>query len=111
MDISFKATNLELTEALKNYATEKIVSLEKYYAGIVRARVDLERTTKHHHKGGALWCAVANVQAPGHLFRAEAEAEDIYAAIDRLKDELKNELQAAKKKHSALILRQERRSR
>ncbi len=101
MDITLKATNLELTEALRAYAEEKISSLEKYYPEVMRARVELERTTRHHHKGGDLWRAEANVQAPKHLFRAEAEAQDIYAAIDALKDELKDELHRWKEKHSA----------
>ncbi len=111
MDIVFKGTNLELTDALKTYAQEKISGLEKYYPDVLRARVELERTTRHHHKGGDLWRAEANLQAPKHLFRAEAEAQDIYAAVDALKDELKHELRRWKEKNSGTNVRKSRNSR
>ena len=100
MDISIKASNLELTEALKGYVMEKIEALEKYAPVILRARIEVSRTTNHHHKGGSLWRAEANLKASKHLFRASASAADIYAAIDQLKDELKHELRSWKEKQT-----------
>ncbi|OGL87373.1 ribosomal subunit interface protein [Candidatus Uhrbacteria bacterium RIFCSPLOWO2_02_FULL_48_12] len=107
MVVDIKGTNLELTPALKKYATEKIASLVKFYPGLIQARIELERTTKHHHKG-EVWRAESNISGPQHLFRAEAMANDIYAAIDAMKDELKRELQALKEKRARFVRRARR---
>lgn len=95
---------MDLTPALKQYVEDKLISLTKYYSGLTQVRVELERTTKHHHKGG-VWRAEANISGPQHLFRVEAVANDIYAAIDEMKDELKRELKALKEKRARLVRR------
>ncbi|KKU48194.1 ribosomal subunit interface protein [Candidatus Uhrbacteria bacterium RIFCSPLOWO2_12_FULL_46_10] len=102
MVISIKGTNLDLTPALKRYAEQKILSLAKFFPGLTHARVELERTTKHHHKGD-VWRAEANLHGPKHLFRAEAVSTDIYAAVDAVKDELKRELHGLKEKRSISV--------
>lgn len=98
MIINIKGTNLELTPALRRYAEEKVVALTKFFSDLTQARIELERTTKRHHKG-KVWRAEANLLGPRHLFRAEAVGSDIYTAIDSLKDELKRELRAYKEKN------------
>ena len=107
MTTSIKGTNIVLTVALKKYVNEKIFSLVRFFFGVTQARVELERTTKHHHKG-EVWRAEANLYGPQHLFRAEATATDIYAAIDLMKDELKREFRTLKEKR-AISVRQARR--
>lgn len=102
MTVTIKGTNLELTPALKQYAAEKVLSLGKFFPGLTIARLELERTTRHHHKG-EVWRAEGNLHGPHHLFRAEAEAADIYAAVDRMKDELKRELHASKEKRRTQV--------
>ena len=108
MTVTIKGTNLELTPALKQYATEKVLALLKFFPTVTIARLELERTSRHHHKG-EVWRAEANLHAPHHLFRAEACATDIYAAVDGMKDELKRELKNLKDKKSGAV-RQARRT-
>ena len=107
MNIIIKGTNLELTEAIKNYANLKIFSVEKFYPGIISIKIELERTTRHHQKG-ALWRAEANAIVPRRLIRAEATDKDLYAAIDAVKDELKREFRAIRAKTRTKRLRQSR---
>ena len=102
METSIKATDLELTPALKKYAQDKINSLVKFLPGLTHAWVELQRTTKHHHKG-EVWRAEANLHAPQHLIRAEAKATDIYAAIDLMKDGLRRELKSLKDKRTSAL--------
>jgi|SRR3989338_1431230 len=108
MTITIKGTNLDLTPALKQYATEKVLNIEKFLPSIVLAELELERTTRHHQKG-LVWRAEANLHAPQHLFRAEAFGEDIYKAIDALKKELKHAIGSLKEKRAGAI-RKARRS-
>ncbi len=102
MTITIKGTNLELTEGLKAYATDKIQSLEKYFPGITVARIEMGRTSRHHQKGD-VWRAEVNLDSPKHVFRAEAVEEDIYAALDAVKNELKKELLRLKDKRATKI--------
>jgi putative sigma-54 modulation protein len=108
MTVTIKGTNLDLTPALKRYATDKVLGLGKFFPTITLAAIELERTTRHHQKG-EIWRAEANLRATGHLFRAEAAAGDIYAAVDALKDELKRELKALHERR-ALDVRRARRA-
>lgn len=102
MKILIKATKLDLTSALKSYLEEKIWSLNKLVdkwdlEGAVVARVELGRTTVHHHKGD-VFRAEINLNLPGQVLRVEAEEWDIRVAIDRVKNELQREI----KKYNAL---------
>lgn len=104
MTVIIKGTNLDLTLPLKKYAEYKILALVKFFPGLTQARIELERTTKHRHKG-EVWRAEANITGPQHLFRAEATADDIYAAIDAMKNELKRELHVLKEKRTRSVRR------
>lgn len=100
MKITIKATAVDLTPALKEYIEEKIGSLAKFLTrfdaeGAVGARVEVGRTTRHHHKG-LVFRAEVNIDVPGKVLRAETEDSDIRAAIDKAKDKLKREAEKYK---------------
>lgn len=100
MKINIKSTNLDLTPALKEYIEEKIGSLVKFLTrfdaeGAVESRVEVGRTTRHHHKG-PVFRAEVNIDVPGKVLRAEAEDLDIRTAIDEVKDKLKREAEKYK---------------
>jgi putative sigma-54 modulation protein len=97
MKIDIKGTNMELTEAIKDYVNEKIGSMEKFFDNIIEARVDVGKTTNHHQKGD-VFRAEVNLQVPHTLLRAEAEREDLYMAINEVKDEIQRQLKKYKEK-------------
>lgn len=91
---SIKYTGLESSPALNGYLEEKLGPLEKYLKNFGTPhdlRVELEKTTEHH-KTGPFFRAEANVSIPGAMFRAEQTAEDLYNAIDMLKDDVERQL-------------------
>lgn len=87
------ATNLELTQAIRNYVETKLSSLEKlcerYSPCDVAAEVG--KISEHHNKG-KIFRAEFNMSIPGATLRAEVVEEDLYAAIDLAKDDLKRQL-------------------
>lgn len=87
--ISLKGTHIELTDAIKGYVDAKLSAIEKFTTdmGVAEISVECGRTSEHHNKGNVYRCEM-NLQVPGKLLRAEREAEDLYAAIDLVKDEL-----------------------
>lgn len=101
MIITIKATNIELTPAIRDYAEEKINSLNKYLNHFdpesVTAKVEVGKTTKHHQKG-LIFRAEVNLTVPRNFFRAEEETADLYASIDAVHDELKRQIVSLKEK-------------
>ena len=100
MKIDIKATNLDLTPALREYIEEKIGALTKFLKrwdpeGIVEAWVEVGRTTKHHYKGN-VFRAEVDLRLPGKILRAEDENFDIRVAIDRVRDKLRREIEKYK---------------
>lgn len=99
MKIIIKSKNLELTEALKDYAAEKIGNLERYWDEILEARVELEGS--HHHHKGFFRCEV-NLDVPQkHVLRAESTLPDLYAAIDEVERKLREEIEKIKGRQRA----------
>ena len=95
MIINIKATNIEMTDALKEYAHEKAESLEKYFKDIQKIDVDFGMDN-HHHQKGKVYQAQMNVFVPGKGLTISKKAEDLYKAIDKVKDHLKTELDELK---------------
>jgi putative sigma-54 modulation protein len=98
MQIDIKGTNLELTQAIKDYVNEKVGSLEKFFDQALIARVDVGLTTKHHQKGN-IFRAEINLEVPQkHLLRAESVKDDLYIAINDAREELERQIKKYKEK-------------
>ncbi len=119
MKIIIKGKNLELTPEIKNYINQKIGSLERFKEnldGSTVARVEIGITTFHHQKGN-IFRAEVNLSIPGGLkvLRAETEKEDLFLAINEVRDELQRKIKKykgkmiAKQRRGAHILKRLRR--
>ncbi len=81
MNIVTSARHLELTQALKNYAEEKVAKFDRYLSNISEAKVTLI-LEKNIHKAEIL------LNVNGILIWAESSTGDIYSAIDEVIDKL-----------------------
>ena len=97
MTINLVHKGLELTPAITAYVEEKMGTLEKFMEGIEQVDVEVGMTTQRHNKGDVFLCRV-NVTVGGELFRVEREEEDLYKAIDKVRDHLRETLAQAKKR-------------
>lgn len=88
-----KATNMELTDAIREYVEKRLSSLAKMCERYSPCDVAVEvgKTTQHHQKGDVLF-AEFNLTIPGEVLRATSTKDDLYAAIDDAKDQLKRQL-------------------
>ena len=93
------ATNVEMTEAMNAYATEKVMSLEKIAQRFepCDASVEMGKTSEHHNKGDVFFAEI-NLTIPGNMLRARVVTDDLYAAIDQAKDDIKRQIIEAKEK-------------
>jgi ribosomal subunit interface protein len=64
MTINIHGTGIELTDAIKEYAEEKMGSLTKFFDNIQQINIDVGKQSQHHHKGDVYY-AEANVLLPG----------------------------------------------
>jgi len=100
MKITIKATNLDLTPEIKKAIEEKIATLDKFISHTdtsIEAFVEVAIETRHHKKG-KIYYAEVNIKVPGKIIRAEAKEDNIYKAINTVKDELKVLLEKYKEK-------------
>lgn len=109
MNINLKATNFELTPAIREYAEKRVNGLEKFIHNMdesVQAWVEVGRTTKHHHKGD-IYRAEIQIHIPhcGKGARAEATHETLNEAIDDAYDEIKLELEKIKDRKVSFVRR------
>ena len=79
-----------MTPEIKKAIEEKIDILDKFVSHIgtpIEAFVEVAVETSHH-KQGKIYYAEANIKVPGGIIRSEAREENIYKAINTVKDEL-----------------------
>lgn len=94
MRITIKGTNIEHTNAIDAYLTKRLRDLEKLLEpkeASALARVDLGLETKRH-KQGKVFYAEITFHLKGHDFRVVARGEDLYEAIDAMRDEIVREV-------------------
>lgn len=104
---NIKATNIELTSAIEDYIEKRFKVFDKFITGPVSnafCEVEVGKTT-HHHKSGNVFRAEVNLHVPGNDFYAFSERDDLYAAIDEVKDEILRKLKSSKEKRTTLIRR------
>lgn len=88
MNTKIKFTKISHSDAIKEYAEEKMNMLDKYLGDIQAINCDLEVSKEAEHKSGSIFRAEINLELPGTLLRVEKTAEDMYKAIDKAKDHL-----------------------
>lgn len=103
MKVTIKTTNLDLTPAIKKAIEEKIATLDKFIPYIdtsLQAFFEVALETRRHKKG-KIYYAEANIKVPGKIIRSEAREENIYRAINEVKDELQRLLEKYQKRQIA----------
>ena len=107
MNISFKATNMELTNDIIDYATKRVESLEKVlqrfdapYESII-CEIEVEKITTQ--QTGDIFRAEVNISIPGEqLIRVEDTQPEIFVAIDEAKETLFRTIRNEKDKQDTL---------
>src|SRR5690606_14358489 len=91
MQVNITGLHLEVTEPLRDYIEEKFERLERHFDRIISVQVTLQ-VEKLKQK------AEATLLVAGREVVANAEHEDMYAAIDLLADKLDRQLIKHKEK-------------
>ena len=92
MQVNVIGRNIEVTDALKQYATEKFSRLDKYLPKAVQAVITLAVVKKVHH------IAEAVIKSNGVLIQASEETGEMYSAIDLLVEKIERRVRRYKEK-------------
>jgi putative sigma-54 modulation protein len=107
MNLNIKTTNTTLTPAISDYVEKKIGMLNKFVnleGDNVFIQAEVGKTTRHH-KSGDFFRAEVNIRVGGKNYRAVSEKDDLYAAIDEVKDELAEEIKSGKERQISVVRR------
>lgn len=110
MKINLQGKGIELTEAIKDYALKRVTNLEKLLSkieikgGEVTVVFEVAKNT-NHHKSGAIFHADCLIRIDGKEFYGSADKEDLYQAVDAVKDSLYNEINKNKDRRQTLFKR------
>lgn len=91
MKVEVRGKNIEITAALKDYATKRLSRLEKYIDDVKVAQVAMSVE-------GEMQKVEVTISLNGLLLRGEERQEDMYAAIDLVVDKLEKQLNKYKTK-------------
>ncbi len=91
MNITITGRHLDVTDALRAYATEKVERISGHYDKINKVSVTLS-VERHNQK------AEATLYVTGSDMHADAVNDDMYAAIDEMVDKLDRQVRHYKRK-------------
>ncbi len=92
MQVTVNGRNIEVTEALEQYATEKFSRLDKYLPKTAPVVITLSVVKKVHHMAEAV------IKSNGLLIQASEETGEMYSAIDLLIEKLERRVKRYKEK-------------
>jgi putative sigma-54 modulation protein len=102
MNIAITFRQMEATEAVKQYATDKVAKLQKFLRRPMKSQVTLSCKD-----AGRSHCAEVDVHSGDHHFHAHDKSEDMYATIDKVIDKLERQIttqnEVGKKKGSERV--------
>jgi putative sigma-54 modulation protein len=85
MNISITFRQMDATEAVKGYATEKVSKLQKFLRQPLHGQVTLSCEKRVHS-------AEVDLHAGGQHYHAHEATEDMYASIDKVIDKLERQI-------------------
>ncbi len=91
MHITVSGHQMNITSPLRKYVTNKLERIERHFDHVTTTNVVLHVEKTRH-------LAEATIQAKGATLHANAEADDMYAAIDALTSKLDRQVKKHKEK-------------
>lgn len=92
MTLNIKHRHVELTAAITAYVEEKMGALTKYANLIRHTNVEVGKVTAHHKHGDVFFCKAIFELMNGKVLRIDRESENLYKAIDKVRDHARQEL-------------------
>lgn len=106
MNIQITTSKLNNTDELNEYVDKKLNSLKKFIKNEDNCLVEVDLKKQYKHKQSKdMYYAEVNLSIDGKMFRATSEGDNMFTAIDRVKDDLKREIRKSNSKNRDLFRR------
>lgn len=105
--VQIRSDNLEITDAIRSYIDKKVSQLAKFTRtkeGSTTLEIEIAKERAEQNNDD-LFRAEINALVDGQFFRYSANAGDLYAALDLMKDGIIRELTQTQNKKRDLIRR------
>ena len=93
MKFNIRGEKIEVTNAMRDYATEKLEKLEKYFSDSENITANVLLKLRNHMQKVEI-----TIFLPSLILRSEEEQEDFYAAVDNSIDKLERQIRKNKTK-------------
>jgi len=103
MRVKIKATNIQISPEVEDYAYQKLTSLERFLPeaknepDLVIAEIELGRPSAHHKKGEVFYCEL-NLSIGKKLLRSSNFGVSIIEAIDKVQEDIERKVRKEKEK-------------
>ncbi len=93
MNIAITFRQMNATDAVKGYATDKVGRLQKFLRQPMKGQVTLSVQNQREHK------VEVDIHAGSAHYHAHETSEDMYATIDKVIDKLERQIRGQHVKH------------
>lgn len=108
MRTNIKATNIELTSEIRAYVEKKLENITRFVKNEdVLVQMEIGKTT-NHHKQGDVYLGEITMHFKGQDFRAQAEEESLFSAIDKAATDIVEKLKDGKERFHTILIRSAR---
>lgn len=110
MKINIQGKNMEVTTAIHDYVIKRVTNLGKLLnkmeekTGEILVNFTVVKTT-NHHKLGEVYRADCSIETKRGNYFSSVDEEDLYTAIDAVKENLFRDISKTKEKKNALFYR------
>ena len=109
MKINLLGKNIEVTPAIQDYVIKRVTNLEKLLSKMEKrgaeavVNFEVAKSTNHHKKGSSIFHTDCLIKIQGEKFYGSADKEDLYGAIDTVKESLFKEISKKKDRKQTLF--------
>ncbi|MCL4499189.1 MAG: ribosome-associated translation inhibitor RaiA [Chloroflexi bacterium] len=96
MELIVKGRHIEITDALRQYAEEKVGRLTRHFDQVMKIEVELNVDKNPSHPNPQT--AEVTLHTKGPLIRGKASSDTMYASIDAVVDKIERQVQKHKGK-------------
>lgn len=105
MKINIKTTSISSSPAILEYVDKRLAKISQIIGNDPTVICDVELAKTTHANKGDIFRAEVHIVGAGKNLYASSEKEDLYAAIDDVKDEISREIKSTKDKEVSLMRR------
>lgn len=101
MQFVIKGKNLQLTQALKDYAEKKLASIKKYFDHIIEVDVTLSVKDSKDLTKSKVCEVTVWAKSIGNPIHGKKASEDLYASIDMVAEKIERQVKKFKEKKTS----------